>query len=277
MSTTPSPSRDWVLARHHVNVSGDRGPAMIFAHGFGCDQNMWRFVAPAFTRDYRVVLFDYVGCGRSDRASFDAARYATLGAHAGDLLEICAALELQDAIFVGHSVSAMIGVLAARREPDRFSRLLMIGPSPRYLDDPPDYHGGFARRDIDELLEVMDHNYLGWAHGLAPVVMGNADRPELTSELEQSFCSTDPVAARTFARATFLADNRADLPHVTVPSLILQVSDDAIAPMSVGRYLQAHLPGSQLTVLDASGHCPHVSHPEDTVRAMQAYLEQRVA
>jgi len=268
------PSREWVLARNNVTVRGTGARTMIFAHGFGCDQHMWRFVSPAFEQDYRVVLFDYVGCGQSDLASFDAQRYGSLGGYAQDVLEVCAALDVRDAIFVGHSVSSMIGVLAAAQQPSRLSHLLMIGPSPRYLDDPPEYTGGFSREDIDELLSVMDHNYIGWARTLAPVVMGNPDRPELSRELEHSFCSTDPKVARTFATATFLADNRADLASVSVPTLILQVSDDAIAPVSVGRYMHERIATSTLTILDAEGHCPHLSHADVTIGAMRAFLER---
>lgn len=267
-------SREWVLARNNVTVTGSGDRTMIFAHGFGCDQQMWRLVAPAFEADHRVVLFDYVGCGQSDLSSFDAHRYGSLHGYAQDLLDVCAALDVRDAIFVGHSVSSMIGVLAAARQPSCFSTLVMIGPSPRYLDDLPDYVGGFSRSDIEELLSVMDHNYIGWARTLAPVVMGNPQRPELTTELEHSFCSTDPRVARTFAEATFFGDNRADLASVTVPTLILQVSDDAIAPVSVGRYMHEHIATSTLTILDAQGHCPHLSHAAETISAMRGFLHR---
>lgn len=270
-----SPSREWVLTRNHVEIRGSGDRVMLFAHGFGCDQNMWRFVAPEFERDYRVVLFDYVGSGQSDLSAFDVQRYSSLDGYAQDVLDVCGALDLKDAIFVGHSVSAMVGVLAAARQPQRFSELVMIGPSPRYINDPPDYVGGFGRSDIDDLLSVMDHNYIGWAAHLAPVVMGNGDRPELAGELEQSFCSTDPTAARTFAQATFYADNRDDLDRVTHPTLIIQVSDDAIAPTVVGEYLHRRLTTSTLTTIAASGHCPHMSHPAETVQAMRRFLERR--
>jgi sigma-B regulation protein RsbQ len=270
----PSPSREWVLARNNVTVTGTGDRTMIFAHGFGCDQHMWRFVSPAFEADHRVVLFDYAGCGQSDLASFDPHRYGSLHGYAQDVLDVCAALDVRDAIFVGHSVSSMIGVLAAARQPSCFSELVMIAPSPRYLDDPPDYVGGFSRDDIEELFSVMDHNYIGWARTLAPVVMGNAHQPELTAELEQSFCSTDPTVARTFAQATFFGDNRADLASVSVPTLILQVSDDAIAPVSVGHYLHERIAASTLTILDAQGHCPHLSHADETIRAMRGFLHR---
>jgi sigma-B regulation protein RsbQ len=260
-----------VLTRNNVRVFGAGSQPMLFAHGFGCDQNMWRFVTPAFEDDYRIVLFDYVGSGRSDLNAYDADRYSRLDGYADDVLEICRALDLHDVILVGHSVSSMVAVLAANREPERFERLILIGPSPRYINDPP-YVGGFERADIEGLLEMMDRNYVGWANFLAPTIMKNEDRPELAGELTDSFCSTDPVIARRFAEATFFADNRADLASVSVPALILQCSDDAIAPVEVGEYTHRSMPGSTLTLIEATGHCPHMSHPDDTVRAMKEYL-----
>ena len=261
-----------VLARNNVKVFGRGTQPMLFAHGFGCDQNMWRFVTPAFERDYRIVLFDYVGSGKSDLSAYDAARYATLEGYAEDVLDVCRELDLRDVVFVGHSVSSMVGVIAANQDPDRFSRLILVGPSPRYINEAPDYVGGFERADIEGLLETMEKNYIGWANFLAPAVMKNPDRPELSQELEASFCSTDPVIARRFAEATFFADNRADLPAVRVPSLIMQCTDDMIAPLAVGDYLNRTLPGSTLIVLSATGHCPHMSHPDETIRAIQEYL-----
>ncbi|HET7434442.1 MAG TPA: alpha/beta hydrolase [Thermoanaerobaculia bacterium] len=260
-----------VLTRNHVNVSGNGTQPIVFAHGFGCDQNMWRYVTPAFEQEYKIVLFDYVGSGKADRAAYDADRYSTLDGYATDVLEICAALDLHDVIFVGHSVSSMIGVLAANREPERFSRLIMVGPSPRYVND-DGYTGGFERRDIEGLLDLMDKNYIGWANFLAPVIMKNDDRPELTNELNASFCSTDPKIARRFAETTFFADNRADVAQLTVPSLIMQCSEDAIAPIEVGNYLHRNIPSSTLRLLKATGHCPHVSHPEETIDVIRKYL-----
>jgi sigma-B regulation protein RsbQ len=260
-----------VLKRNNVNVFGKGAQPVLFAHGFGCDQNMWRFITPAFEEDYRIVLFDYVGSGKSDPSAFDFERYSSLKGYAEDVLEICRALDLRNVIFVGHSVSSMVGVLAANREPDRFSRLIMVGPSPRYIND-AGYVGGFERPDIEGLLDLMDRNYIGWANFLAPVIMKNEERPELTSELNASFCSTDPKITRRFAETTFFADNRADLPHVRVPSLILQCVEDAIAPIEVGNYLHRTLPGSTLRVMKATGHCPHISHPEETIEAIRSYL-----
>ena len=260
-----------VIQRNNVNIRGRGEEPMLFAHGFGCDQNMWRFVTPAFEKDYRVVLFDYVGSGKSDLKAYDARRYGSLDGYAQDVLDVCEALDLRDVTFVGHSVSSMVGVLAAKRDPSRFRRIIMVGPSPRYIND-DDYVGGFERADIEGLLDLMDKNYIGWASFLAPVVMKNDERPELKQELEESFCSTDPKIARRFAEATFFADNRADLVDLTVPSLILQCSEDAIAPVEVGTYVHRHTRGSTLRLLKATGHCPHMSHPEETIAAMQDFL-----
>ncbi len=245
---------------------------MLFAHGFGCDQTMWRFVAPAFEASYQVVLFDYVGCGKSETLAYNTVRYGSLAGYTKDVLDICDAAKLQDVIFVGHSVSAIIGILAAKRRPNLFARLILIGPSPRYINDLPAYYGGFERDEIKGLLDLMDKNYLGWAHFLAPLIMKNADRPELGKELEDSFCAMDPAIARRFAEVTFFSDNRADLADVEVPALILQCSDDAIASEPVGKYVQNHLRRSTFHLLQASGHCPHMSHPDETVNAIENYL-----
>ena len=261
-----------VLERNNVTLSGPTGAQpMLFAHGFGCDQNMWRHVAPAFEDRYRVVLFDHVGAGRSDLSAYDRSKYSSLQGYAEDVLEICRELELHDVIFVGHSVSAMMGVLAAAEEPARFDRLVLVGPSPRYLDD-AGYVGGFTRDDIDGLLESLESNYLGWSAAMAPVIMGNAGRPELGEELTNSFCRTDPAIARQFARVTFLSDNRDDLHRVDVPTLVLQCRDDAIAPVAVGEFVRRELPRAELVLLDATGHCPNLSAPEETVAAIEAFL-----
>ena len=261
-----------VLARNNVKVFGKGAHPLLFAHGFGCDQNMWRFVTPAFEDDYQIVLLDYVGAGKSDLSAYCPERYSSLEGYAQDILDVCAALALSDVILVGHSVSSVIGMLATIREPARFDRLILVSPSPRYLNDLPKYVGGFEEADIEGLLLMMEKNYMGWAHYLAPVVMGAAQQPDLERELEISFCSTDPVIARRFAAVTFFGDNREDLPKVPVPSLILQCSEDLIAPVEVGRYLNRHLPKSSLRLLQAMGHCPHMSHPEETIQAMKDYL-----
>src|SRR5690242_17171472 len=254
-----------VMERNNVALSGRTGgQPMMFAHGFGCDQNMWRYVAPAFADEYRIVLFDHVGAGNSDLAAYDRRKYGTLQGYADDILEICRELELRDVVFVGHSVSGMIGVLAAAQEPDRFAKLVLVGPSPRYIDD-GDYVGGFTREDIDDLLEQLDSNYLGWAQALAPAIMGTPDRPALGEELTDSFCSTDPEIAKHFARVTFLSDNRSDLERVTTPALVLQCSNDVIAPTSVGKYVHSRLSNSTLVFMTAAGHCPNLSAPEETI------------
>ena len=265
-----------VLQRNNVRVFGEGTQPMLFAHGFGCDQHMWRLVTPAFERDYRIVLFDYVGWGKSDVSAWSADRYGSLEGYAQDVLDVVHALGLRDVVFVGHSVSSMVGVLAANEEPDRFAELVLVAPSPRYVNDrdaEPPYVGGFERQDIDGLLEMMDRNFIGWANFLAPAIMKHPDRPDLGAELTASFCSTDPVIARHFAEATFLADNRADLAHLRVPSLILQCSDDMVAPLEVGEYLHRMLPDSTLKVMRATGHCPHMSEPEETVALIREYLQ----
>jgi sigma-B regulation protein RsbQ len=273
-SRSPSARAQNVLSRNNVRVTGRGTRPLLFAHGFGCDQNMWRFVAPSFENDYRVILFDYVGSGRSDLRAYNPERYSSLNGYAEDILDICEALELKDVILVGHSVSSMIGLLAAIREPERFQRLVFVGPSPCYINEAPDYVGGFERRDIEELLQTMDKNYIGWANFLAPEIMKNPDRPDLSQELTESFCSTDPTIARRFAEVTFFSDNRKDLPKLTVPSLIIQCSDDLIAPLQVGEYLHRNLPRSTLRVTQATGHCPHMSAPEETTSIIRDYLAQ---
>jgi sigma-B regulation protein RsbQ len=260
-----------VAQRNNVRVTGQGGRPMVFAHGFGCDQNMWRFVVPAFEPTHRVVVFDHVGAGRSDSAAYDRGKYGTLDGYASDVLGILEAFDLSDVVYVGHSVSAMIGVLAANRQPKRFGALVLVGPSPRYLND-DGYVGGFSREDIDGLLESLESNYLGWSRTMAPAIMGNGDRPQLGRELADSFCRADPAIASQFARVTFLSDNRRDLSAVHVPTLILQCADDIIAPVSVGGFIHAEIPGSTLVQLEATGHCPNLSAPEETVAAIKHFL-----
>lgn len=258
---------------HNVLETGvAQGRTLMFAHGFGCDHNMWRYVAPRFEKDHRVILFDHVGSGGA-QAAYDVARYETLDGYADDVVRICADLDLHDVVFVGHSVSAMIGVMAHLRAPERFAALVLVAPSPCYIDD-RGYTGGFTRSDIDDLLASLSSNYLGWSREMAPVIMGNADQPELGEELTQSFCRADPAIAERFARATFLSDNRADLPHVTIPTLVMQSSDDLIAPMAVGEYVATAIPRSTLAVLDASGHCPNLSAPDEVVNALESFLSK---
>lgn len=261
-----------VVIRNNVVLSGrPDGQVMMLAHGFGCDQNMWRGVAPAFEDEYRVVLFDYVGAGRSDVSAYSPQRYGSLQGYANDVLEICAELDLTRVIFVGHSVSAMIGVLAAIERPDRFDKLVLVSPSPCYIDE-AGYVGGFSREDIEGLLDSLESNYLGWSGAMAPVIMGNPERPELGAELTNSFCRTDPDIAKQFARVTFLSDNRDDLARVRAPALVLQCADDVIAPQAVGEYVYRHLPDSTLVLMSATGHCPNLSAPDETVAAIQGFL-----
>ena len=261
-----------VVERNRVNVSGaQEGRPLLFAHGFGCDQTMWRLVAPEFAADHRIVLFDHVGSGQSDLSAYDSEKYGSLGGYAGDVVEICHELGLSDVVFVGHSVGAMIGVLAYHRAPELFGAMVMVGPSPRYVDD-GDYVGGFSRSDIAGLLDALDSNHLGWSAHMAPVIMGNPERPELAEELTNSFCRTAPDIARQFARVTFLSDNRADLPGVDVPTLVLQCSEDAIAPDAVGEYVHRQISGSVLVRMRATGHVPQLSAPEETTAAIRAFL-----
>ena len=271
MSFAPGPAVD-ALRRNNVRVTGNGARPILFAHGFGCDQNMWRLVAPAFEPSHRVVLFDHVGAGQSDLSAYRRDKYATLDGYAADVLEICEQLALRDVIFVGHSVSAMIGVVAATRKPEQFGALVLVGPSPRYIND-EGYIGGFSREDIDGLLGSMESNYLGWSSAMAPAIMGNLDRPALGEELTNSFCRTDPNIAADFARVTFLSDNRKDLPRVKTPTLVLQCSDDVIAPIAVGEYVQRHMPNSRLVVMNATGHCPNLSAPDETTGAIQQFIE----
>jgi sigma-B regulation protein RsbQ len=265
------------LERNNVVVRGAAGARpMVFVHGFGCDQHMWRFVAPAFEATHLVVLLDLVGAGGSDLGAYEPDKYASLHGYARDLVEVLTVLDLHDAVVVGHSVSAMVAVLAAVAVPERLGALVLLGPSPRYLDDPVDgYVGGFSREDIDDLLAAVASNYLGWSSAMAPVIVGNPDRPALGAELTASFCRTDPEIQAQFARATFLSDNRADLAEVRTPTLVLQCSDDVIAPEVVGRYVHEHITGSELVLLAATGHCPNLSAPEETIEAIVAFLAGR--
>lgn len=265
-----------ILTRNNVRVLGHGKQPIVFAHGFGCDQSMWRYVAPAFEATHKVVLFDYVGAGGSDLRAYDATRYGTLQGYASDVLEVIEALELTNVILVGHSVSATVAMLASLRRPSRFSRLVLVGPSPCYLNDPPHYRGGVEPADLTALLDTMETNHTGWAGALAPVFVGNPDAPEHVAEIAASFCATDPAIARRFAEAMFLSDHRHDVPHVSVPSLIMQCAQDAIAPEAVGQWLARHLPHSTYQALEATGHCPHLTHPEETVRVIRAYLEAAV-
>jgi sigma-B regulation protein RsbQ len=261
-----------VRRRNNVRVSGVPGARpMLFAHGFGCSQEMWQAVASDFEKDHEVVLFDLVGAGGSDLTAYNRSKYDSLNGYADDVVEIVEALDLHDVVYVGHSVSAMIGVLAAIKAPSRFGALVLVGPSPRYIDD-ADYVGGFTKSDIDAMLDTLDLNYLGWSEAMAPVIAGNAERPELGQELTASFCRVDPQIARHFARVTFLSDNRHDLADVVTPTLVLQCTDDPIAPLPVGTYVHEQIAGSTFVVMSATGHCPNLSDPGQLTEEIRAYL-----
>jgi sigma-B regulation protein RsbQ len=260
-----------VLERNNVKVMGEGTQPMLFAHGYGCDQNMWRYVYPEFEKDYKIILMDHVGAGHSDHNSYSQDKYGSLLGYAEDILEICEELKLEEVIFVGHSVSSMIGAMAANLEPSRFAHLVMVGPSACYIND-EGYTGGFDRSDIDDLMDALDSNYLGWSANMAPAIMGNPERPELGEELTNSFCRTNPEIAKHFAKVTFLSDNRKDLKAVTTPTLVLQCSQDVIAPQVVGEYVHNNLQKSEFHLLNATGHCPNLSAPEETSNAIKKYL-----
>jgi sigma-B regulation protein RsbQ len=260
-----------ILRRHNARLGGVPGVTMMFAHGFGCDQNMWRFVAPAFEHRFRTLVFDHAGAGGADPSAYDPERHSSLDGYADDVVAIAREARISGGIFVGHSVSAMIGILAAKKAPELFDTLVLVGPSPRYIDD-GDYVGGFSEEQIAELLEFLDRNHLGWSHAMAPAIMGNTDRPELAAELTDSFCRTDPEIAKRFARATFLSDNRGDLDGIDARVLVLQCRDDVIAPMCVGDYVHRAIAGSELVILDATGHCPNLSAPDQTIAAIEAFV-----
>ena len=262
-----------ILKRFNVQVKGSGNTAMLFAHGFGCDQNAWRRITDAFSGDHTIVLFDYVGAGRSDLSAYDEKKYSTLEGYASDILDICNELKIKDAIFVGHSVSCMIGILASLQAPSLFKKMIFIGPSPCYINS-EGYTGGFEREEIDTLFEIMEDDYILWSSSLAPKIMGEKQGNELKEELTESFCATDPEIAKAFARVTFLSDNRKDLERVPVESLTLQCSEDIIAPLEVGTYFNAHTPGNTMVALKATGHCPHMSAPEETIEAMKAFVKK---
>ena len=260
-----------LIERNNITIHGTGSKSMFLVHGYGCDQNMWRFITPEFENDYKVILIDLVGSGKSDEEAYDLDKYSSLEGYASDVIEICDALNLKDVCIVGHSVSAIIAALAAIKRPSLFKKLIMIGPSPRYIND-DNYFGGFSQNDIDELMETLDSNYLGWSSAMAPIIMGNADRPELATELEDSFCQNNPKIAKHFAKVTFLGDNRSDLHKLTTDTLIIQCKMDVIASVKVGQFVHENIANSKLIVLETSGHCPHLSEPRKTVEAMKQYL-----
>lgn len=262
-----------IRIRNNVRISGDGSATMVFAHGFGCDQTMWRYLIPTYQERFRTICFDLVGSGGSDLTAYRREKYATLHGYAEDLLEIVDEFASGPVIFVGHSVSTMIGMLATIKSPEKFRAQIMVGPSPCYIND-GDYVGGFSKEDIDELLETMEANYLGWSSSLAPAIMGAPDRPDLRAELTSSFCRNDPDIAKHFAQVTFLSDHRKDVARSSVPALILQCSDDMVAPLSVGEFLHKNMPASTLRIIENVGHCPHMSAPTESSHAIDSFLAQ---
>lgn len=261
-----------VIERNNVKVIGQGEKTIVFGHGFGCDQSMWRYITPAFEDKYKIVLFDYVGSGNSDLSAYQSEKYQSLQGYMQDVLDVIESMELKDVVFIGHSISSMIGMLASIERPDYFDKLIMIGPSACYLNDKNGYRGGFEQSDITELLDMMEMNFVGWASYLAPIAMNHPENPMLSKDLERSFISGDPVIAREFAEVTFLSDHRGDLAKVTVPTLIMQCSEDSIVPIEAGEFLHRHLTNSTFLLMEAKGHYPHISHPEETIRCMQEYL-----
>jgi sigma-B regulation protein RsbQ len=263
------------ITRNNVHISGKGKQPIIFAAGFGCDQTVWQEISPVFEEDYKIVLFDYVGLGKSDLTAFEPTKYSSLSGYVQDLLDVCSALDLRDAIFVGHSVSSMIGLLASLQTPEYFSRLIMIGPSPCYLNDPPEYFGGFEKEDLLGLIDMMQKNYIGWANAFSSTLLNTSKRSDVAADLEDRFCSTDPNIMNSFAKACFFADNRKDISNIKIPSLILQCAEDVISPKAVGEYLKDNMPNSTITYMNALGHCPHMSDPEETIQVINNYLMNR--
>jgi len=261
-----------ILERNNVKIFGKGAITLLFAHGFGCDQTMWRYITPEFEDDYKIVVFDYVGSGKSDLAFYDIERYSSFNGYAQDIIDVCNALSLTNVVLIAHSVSCMIGVMASINQPGIFDSMVLIAPSARYIND-TDYVGGFELRDMNDIIDTMESDYAGWANFIAPVIMKNAgQRPELANELENRFCDNDHEINKRFARLTFYSDSRHELIKVTVPTLILQCSEDAIAPETAGIYIYENITGSRYIKMQAIGHCPHMSHPKETVRLIQDYL-----
>lgn len=261
-----------VITRNNVTVHGTSKNVLMLAHGFGCDQRMWRFVLPALAEHFTVVLFDYVGSGKSELSSFSVDKYSTLEGYATDVLEIISELDYEKVVFCGHSVSCMIGLIASLRSPEKFSELIMICPSPCFINDLPEYEGGFEKTDLQELMNLMDKNYIGWAEYLAPLVLGASSSKKLIGELSGSFCSTDPIVAKTFAQATFFSDHRQQLPQCVIKTLIIQSESDSLAPVSVGRYIHDRIEESELKIVEVEGHCVHMTEPSLTAGLITEFL-----
>lgn len=262
-----------IIKRNNVTIIEGDGPTIIYAHGFGCNKDMWRGITSEFEGKYRQVLFDYVGSGQSDLSAFDVDKYSKISGYTQDILDVCEALKLtSDVIFVGHSVSCSAGILASLIKPDLFRCLILVGPTPCFLNQSPEYLGGFESEDLEELLALMDQNFIGWANYLAPVVAGS--EYGISGELSESFCSTDPLTAKIFARTTFFADNRAEFKKIVCPSLILQHKEDALVPLNVGSFMQKTMANNTYMELNVKGHCAHMSHPNLVVAAIDRYLNQ---
>lgn len=261
-----------IISRNNITIIGSGKQSIVFAHGYGCDQNMWRFITPAFEKDFKIILFDHVGSGKSDQTAYSFEKYNSLNGYADDLIDICEALDLKNSIFVGHSVSSMIGILAAIKRPDLFCHLVLIGPSPCYINK-DNYYGGFTQQDIDELIMTLESNYLGWSGFITPIIIGNPEKQEFSEELKISFCSMNPEIAKHFAKVTFLSDNRNDVSKVTTPALIIQCHPDVIAPVEVGKFMHQQMPKSKYVLLNSPGHCPHLTAPDQVISIIQAYLK----
>ncbi len=267
-----SPVNASAVERHHARVAGTGAKTLVFSHGFGCDKTIWRFVAPAFEDRYRTLVFDHAGNGESVDA-WDPARHASLAGYAQDLLEVLDDAGLEEVVCVGHSIGSIIMMLAAIAQPHRFSKLFFLCPSPRFLNDPPDYRGGFERGDLEGLFQLMESNHFGWAQFLAPLAIGEQNPVALTREFEQSLRALEPRIAQHFARLVFHVDVRDRLQDVRSPSVIVQCQADSIVPVEVGRWMHRHLNGSELLELEASGHCPHVSHANDVIAIIRGRLD----
>lgn len=268
------PAYDDIIRRNNVQITGTGQQVMLMAHGFGCNQLMWRFLTPHLSSQYKLVLFDYVGSGASNLAAYSRQKYADLDGYAQDIVDICTSLDLHDVVLVGHSVSSIISLLAARQIPQRIHSIVMVCPSPCFLNDPPEYMGGFNKADLTELIDLMDKNYIGWAQYLAPLVAGNAEQDFVSAELAESFCSTNPISAKNFAKATFFSDYRALLPQNTHPVLLLQSQTDALAALCVGEYMHKQTPNSVLQVVEAKGHCLHMTHPQQVAAHIVQFMQQ---
>ena len=263
-----------VTMRNNVKVVGKKNaPVLMLAHGFGCDQNMWRFILPELEYHYQIVLFDYTGSGNSLLTDYTVEKYSTLEGYAKDIIDIIDELQLKAVTIIAHSVSSTIASIASLDRPKIIKKIVMVCPSPCFLNIPPDYQGGFERSDLEELIGLMDKNYIGWANYLAPLVMGRSQSEELIGELSGSFCSTDPIVAKAFAQATFFSDHRHLLQKITCPVQILQSSSDALASISIGYYMAEKIVNSELVVIEAEGHCLHMTNYQKVTQVCLKFIK----